>query len=75
MKKSKEKQVMDYMTKATQELSTEQKEVKAYMLQASNINDWNARRDIMKEKFGNKKWFPRFIDQSGLIKQCNFTYA
>lgn len=42
-----------------------------YMLKSKNIEDWNARRETVKQH-RNKYWIAKFIDASALIKKTKF---
>lgn len=54
-------------------------QVKDYMMKSSNIDDWNRRRQVVKNKLEDSKvttmTFNKiigYIDGSGLIKKLNF---
>ena len=52
-------------------------QVKDYMMKSSSIDDWNRRRQIVKDKLVNTTTLTfnkiiGYIDGSGLIKRLNF---
>ncbi len=48
-------------------------EIIEYMTQAESVNDWNKRRDILKDSFEViPDWFFEVVDRRGLIKGCSF---